>query len=142
MRTRISIAAAVLIFIGFSAAIQAQQSSSSPEQFNAMKSNSLARIEARRAKLEEIRVCVEKSKDRSQIEVCLPQLNYGPTEVQASERQMAFWKSSAYEGIKKREANLDEAKACITAAATTGDLKKCQMAFREQSKGGHQGVGH
>ena len=137
MRTTIHLLAVVMILAGIFQVARAEETVKT-EDFSAMKSHGLAGIASRQAKLEELKACVNKASDRRQLEVCLPWLNYGPTEVQASQQQMAAWKSKALDGIARRQTKLDEAKACITASTGPAELKQCRMEL-EQAKGGQQG---
>jgi hypothetical protein len=138
MRTYGGIAVMMLILMGFPLLAHAQQSADkqmTAEQFATMKSVTLRNMETRQAKLDDVKACINASTQRSELEKCVPALNYGVTEVPGDQRAMLVWKQKSLDGIAKRQAKLDEAKVCVKAATTPAELKKCRMDITQNTAG-------
>jgi hypothetical protein len=83
MRTYGGIAVIILILMGFPLLAHARQGADEQmtvEQFAIMKSVTFKDIETRQAKLDEVKACINASTQRSEIEKCIPSLNYGVTD--------------------------------------------------------------
>ena len=127
MKTYVGITVMVLMLMGFSVAVFAQQVADT-------KSAALADIAKRQSKLDEFKACIEKSTQRSEIQICMPSLNFGATEIQADQRQMLLWKQQGFDWITKRQAVLDDVKTCVKASTTSEEVNNCQTALNQKTR--------